>query len=366
MTVCSSALRKKRKISSKVKLQGLETHDEFLNRITKTLYYGKIPLTDGLSLPVTELAAELFSEVKKECSLDRLHVDEAAEISRNTCVSPCSLVLALLYLERLKTCNSEYVEKVAPSDLFLVSMMVASKFLNDDGEEDEVFNDEWATSGGLDLKYMNRLEKEFLNAINWEVYVSEETFRARLHTIEAVLALREGKRRGWFSYTELTHLVHSVELLSLAHTIITMSAVCLTSYTASVLAMVGSTVIINQIPGIASTIATSALTSASPLLMPTPLPFASPETCLTTNETVLEEIPNLDWSLQQWNEQSIDSHFFLQEENDTLTDLKSFNSKRKVEWSEQKDWLTTITQLVQLASTNTHPGMTMSGNVLLY
>lgn len=78
---------------------------------------------------VLELAAELFSEVKKECSLDRLHVDQAAEISRNTCVSPCSLVLALLYLERLKTCNSEYVEKVAPSDLFLVSMVRISVYI---------------------------------------------------------------------------------------------------------------------------------------------------------------------------------------------------------------------------------------------
>lgn len=43
--------------------------------------------------------------------------------------------------------------------------MVASKFLHDDGEEDEVYNDEWANSGGIDLKDMNQLEKEFLNAI---------------------------------------------------------------------------------------------------------------------------------------------------------------------------------------------------------
>lgn len=50
--------------------------------------------------------------------------------------------------------------------------MVASKFLHDDGEEDEVFNDEWAISGGLEVKDMNRLEREFLNAI-----VSEKDLR---------------------------------------------------------------------------------------------------------------------------------------------------------------------------------------------
>lgn len=28
-------------------------HNEFLNRITKSLYYSKLPITDRLSLPVT-------------------------------------------------------------------------------------------------------------------------------------------------------------------------------------------------------------------------------------------------------------------------------------------------------------------------
>lgn len=43
--------------------------------------------------------------------------------------------------------------------------MVASKFLNDDGEEDEVFNSEWAKSGDLSITQMNRLERDFLKAI---------------------------------------------------------------------------------------------------------------------------------------------------------------------------------------------------------
>jgi hypothetical protein len=72
---------------------------------------------------VAELAAELFSEVKRGYSLERLDLEEAAVMSRNACVSPCSLVLALLYLERLKTCNPNYLQRVAPSELFLVSMV---------------------------------------------------------------------------------------------------------------------------------------------------------------------------------------------------------------------------------------------------
>uniref|UniRef100_A0A1B6DA34 Protein CNPPD1 n=1 Tax=Clastoptera arizonana TaxID=38151 RepID=A0A1B6DA34_9HEMI len=248
MTVCSSAQRKKKRDPNKIKFKTVGDHDEFISRITKTLYYGKLPLTERFSLPVTELAAEIYSEVKCGRSLDRLHVDRAAEISHHACVSPCSLVLALLYLERLKSCNSEYVEKVASSELFLVSMMVASKFLNDDGEEDEVFNDEWAASSGLDVKEINRLEREFLDAINWEVFISSEKFWLRLQEMESELALRQGRQRGWFSYTELSQLIQAIEFVSFTQTLLAMSAVCLTSYAASVMAMVASAMLVNQLP----------------------------------------------------------------------------------------------------------------------
>lgn len=72
----------------------------------------------------SELAAELFTEVKSGHTLEKLDVEEASKISRNACVSPCSLVLALLYIERLKNCNPEYLHQVAPSELFLVSLVI--------------------------------------------------------------------------------------------------------------------------------------------------------------------------------------------------------------------------------------------------
>lgn len=43
--------------------------------------------------------------------------------------------------------------------------MISSKFLYDDGEGDEVFMDEWATSGGVTIKEMLVLERDFLTAI---------------------------------------------------------------------------------------------------------------------------------------------------------------------------------------------------------
>ena len=52
-----------------------------------------------------------------------------------------------MYLDRLRSSNTKYLSTISSTDLFLVSLMVASKYLYDDGEEDEVFNDEWAASG---------------------------------------------------------------------------------------------------------------------------------------------------------------------------------------------------------------------------
>lgn len=43
--------------------------------------------------------------------------------------------------------------------------MISSKYLHDDGEEDEVFTDEWARSGDITVPELCQLEKEFLNAI---------------------------------------------------------------------------------------------------------------------------------------------------------------------------------------------------------
>ncbi|KAL6263289.1 hypothetical protein P5V15_006088 [Pogonomyrmex californicus] len=218
-------------------------HNEFMKRIRKSLYYSKSPVINCLSLPVTELAAELFTEVKKGHTLEKLDVEEASRISRNACVSPCSLVLALLYIERLKNYNPEYLHQVAPSELFLVSLMVASKFLHDDGEEDEVFNKEWANSGQMTISRMNKLEKDFLAAINWMILVQHQDFWKRLQQLEKDVAYREIQKRRWCTYTELSYLMNSVQLITIAQTLISVSSICLATYAAGLATLVGSTIV---------------------------------------------------------------------------------------------------------------------------
>lgn len=43
--------------------------------------------------------------------------------------------------------------------------MVASKYLYDEGVDEEVYNDEWAEPCGLDSDDINEIERDFLRAI---------------------------------------------------------------------------------------------------------------------------------------------------------------------------------------------------------
>lgn len=239
------------KISNKSKhreLRSFGDHHKFLSRIKKTLYYGKLPTTDTLSLPVTELASELFSEPRRaNRSLERLHCKDAAAISRRACISPCSLVLAMLYLDRLKVRNPTYLQCVIPSELFLVSLMVSSKFLHDFGEEDEVFMDEWAASGGVTVMELVDLERQFLNAIEWEVFVSEPSFETKLRSLEHSLAKREGSTRGFYTYTELENLISTIDARNLINSLAAVIAIFTAAYTMGVITMVTAAVVAGNV-----------------------------------------------------------------------------------------------------------------------
>lgn len=63
--------------------------------------------------------------------------------------------------------------------------MIASKYLYDEGSEDEVFNDEWANSGGVDVSKVNKLEADFLTAIDWNLYIHPHQFLFMLQKAES-------------------------------------------------------------------------------------------------------------------------------------------------------------------------------------
>jgi len=188
--------------------------EEFQKRLRKTLYYGKNPLTERTSLPVTELAVEFLQHAAPK-ELGKLDTQLASSISRKACISPCSLMLGLIYIDRLRQKSPEYLQQVSSADLFLVAMMVASKFLYDDGE-DGVYNDEWAESAGVGTEAVNALEREFLHAIDWNLLARGEEFEGKLQQLERSVALMKGKERLWkLSYTDLWVFLRNLECLEL-------------------------------------------------------------------------------------------------------------------------------------------------------
>lgn len=186
----------------------LPGHQKLSERVRKRLYYGldQDVSLDALSCPVTDIAVELLQK-SAPSPIRKLQKKYAAHVAREACISPCAMMLALVYIERLRHRNPEYLQKISSSDLFLISMMVASKYLYDEGEDEEVFNEEWGAAGKLDVQTVNALEIRFLNAIEWSLFTEPGDFFSVLTQLEASVAERQGMRRGWFTYTDLCVLL---------------------------------------------------------------------------------------------------------------------------------------------------------------
>ncbi|KAM6259845.1 protein CNPPD1 [Spheniscus humboldti] len=186
----------------------LPRHQQLSERVRKRLYYGwdKDCSLDNLSSPVADIAVELLQKVAPS-PIRRLQKKYVSHVSREACISPCSMMLALVYIERLRHRNPEYLQQISSSDLFLISMMVASKYLYDEGEEEEVFNDEWGAAGKVDVQTMNTLEMNFLSAIDWSLYTDPRELFEVLSWLEGRVAEKQGMWRGWFTYTDLCVLM---------------------------------------------------------------------------------------------------------------------------------------------------------------
>ncbi|KAK3510988.1 hypothetical protein QTP70_027838 [Hemibagrus guttatus] len=183
-------------------------HQRLSERVRKRLYYGldQDASLDALSCPVTDIAVELLQK-SAPSPIRKLRKKYAAHVAREACISPCAMMLALVYIERLRHRNPEYLQQISSSDLFLISMMVASKYLYDEGEEEEVFNDEWGAAGKLDVQTVNMLELNFLSAIDWHLFAEPSEFFNVLSQLESCIAERQGMKRGWYTYTDMCVLL---------------------------------------------------------------------------------------------------------------------------------------------------------------
>ncbi|XP_073684472.1 protein CNPPD1 [Garra rufa] len=280
----------------------LPGHEQWSERVRKRLYYGidsDSPL-DALSCPMTDIAVELLQK-SAPSPIRKLHKKYAAHVAREACISPCAMMLALIYIERLRHRNPEYLQQISSSDLFLISMMVASKYLYDEGEEEEVFNDEWGTAAKMDVQTVNTLEMNFLNAIDWNLFTEPSDFFKVLSQVESSIAERQGMKRGWFTYTDLCVLFEQTnwrEALSAIYQHFT-KVTCMLGllYLTSVAGLIASSAVIHQLGHLPIPINRTYLdpmkhtTIQTPALLPerlldTPRPTSNLHCCVLTNDSL--------------------------------------------------------------------------------
>lgn len=264
-------------------------HRQLRDRLCKTLYYGKMPTMDRPSLAMTELAVEVLQDVAPK-ELGRVDMDWAAAVTREAVITPTSLILGMTYAKRLKKKNSayRYRQQISSSDLFLVSVMMASKFLYDEGEEDGVVNEEWAQSANLGVDELNELERNFLAAMDWELFVRNEEFWTALAAIEQQVAWRQGRKRGGsLTYTDLNILAAPglcTPLQRLLMELCKVVAVCTVAYVACLAVL------------LAAQPAVQLSLSLAPRLTPTPQASEFPAIISSPGIAMPEMSPDNSWS----------------------------------------------------------------------
>lgn len=252
-------------------------------RLQKTLYSGELE-TGHCPLALTDLAVEFFQGMSPH-KLGHIDLETSCAITGHDGVSPASITMSMMYAKRLQRKRPEYVMKMSSSELFIISMMMASKYLYDEGVDEEVFNDEWAENAGLETKEINDMEMDFLQAVDWELFVHKEDFKRAMYEVERRIALKEGKKRGWFSYTDLDILMDE-HLLSLTISDVGVEwlkvvMVSSAAYLAGLMMMVGSTVLVTNAslvlstPGLIPAIHNAFPAVSTPLAALTYLPFST-------------------------------------------------------------------------------------------
>jgi len=200
--------------------EDLTNHFDLVERLQKSFYFkfeSEEDIISNASLPLTEISVELFEKALEELNcnnnktgsgnkkFNKFNLKYATRISRKAVISPYCFILALIYIKRLKQINPTYVKSQSACDLFLISLIVSSKFLFDVNTDEEIFNGEWATISGIDIETLNQMEIDFLFKLNWNAYVSPLEFMNEWINIENLVIKNECKKRSFqfITYNEI-------------------------------------------------------------------------------------------------------------------------------------------------------------------
>eukprot|EP00128_Syssomonas_multiformis_P005365 Colp12_sorted_trinity150504_noHs@14822 len=106
------------------------------------------------------------------------------EVLKKTDCALSTFIVALMYLQQLaRLLNVKDSDPRCVHRLFLVGLLTASKYLDDF----VVRNVDWAELANVDVRSVNAIEREFLQFLNYDLYISVERYQSFIEQLQAVM-----------------------------------------------------------------------------------------------------------------------------------------------------------------------------------
>jgi hypothetical protein len=123
-------------------------------------------------------------------------------------------MLGMIYLKRLKEKKGKTKSLLSNMELCLISIILASKYLVDDGEDESIYNDEWTQLANKPIKEINKMEREILRDLNWELYVKQNEYEKFIDNFDLRLTIKKVKyQNGMCTYSDLACLLKNLTFL---------------------------------------------------------------------------------------------------------------------------------------------------------
>ncbi|GAA5975394.1 hypothetical protein JCM5350_006467 [Sporobolomyces pararoseus] len=167
-----------------------------------------IPVSAPPPSPLATFAAEMFvwlwfapssaneedsgdkeAEMRMQFAPSSRFVSFCHEVLTTTQVSHSVVILALLFVSRLKQKNAIKGSPGSEYRLAVVGLMLANKVLDDNTYTART----WSQVSSLELKPLVEGEAEFLKGLNWSLHVTEKEFRSFLKLLEGHVAARNAR-----------------------------------------------------------------------------------------------------------------------------------------------------------------------------
>jgi hypothetical protein len=138
-----------------------ESPSQGINKFLKEIICDRSDQETGIS---KSFEGKKIPKISQEEYIERLRLYMKFEES--------SLILSIVYLDRF--CTEKGVKITARNfhRLFLISLVTAIKYSEDLNYSNLIYS----KIGGVKLTQFNEMECEFLNGLNWKLFVGEEEF----------------------------------------------------------------------------------------------------------------------------------------------------------------------------------------------